>query len=267
MSWCILVNTTPKYMKYAEVQITCMRRYAKELDSVPIFLATELTPLDSYVSRILGQKNTHHIHLQPNETGFLESRIAAVSYIFNEFDYILPLQEDFWLDRSPDYILLKNALYILETDSRVRSIRLMPSPGPSVYAEQYGDSCKWKILNEADEYRFTFQATLWRGSIYLEFLNILLHQAKRDFAITGNPESEWSRFCIRVNVAENFRGQKLFFDTCMGPDRLHLSIIRAHEKPNAVFLAPWPYRPTAVVQGYLEPWAKEFAEREGFSID
>ena len=266
MSWCILVNTTPNYMKYAEVQITCIRRYASALDNVPIFLATELTATDSCVARILDKKNTHHIHLQPNESGFLESRIAAVNYILNEFDFILPLQEDFWLDRAPDLRLLMNALYIMETDTQVKSIRLMPSPGPSADNEFYRDGDNWKVLSEKDTYRFTFQATLWRGSLYLEFFNVLLDQAKRDFMVTGQPPSEWAKFCIRVNVAENYRGQKLFFDTCMGPGRVHLSVIRAHALPNAVFLAPWPYRPTAIVQGSLEPWAKEFAEREGFTL-
>jgi hypothetical protein len=267
MSWCILVNTTPKYMKYAEVQISCIRRYAGALDNVPIFLATELTGANSYVARILAQKNTHHIHLQPNESGFLESRIAAVNYILNEFDFILPLQEDFWLDRAPDLRLLMNALYIMETDTQVKSIRLMPSPGPSSEDKSYSNSNTWIILSEKDTYRFTFQATLWRGSLYLEFFNILLDQAKRDFMVTGQPPSEWATFCIRMNVAENYRGQKLFFDTCMGPGRVHLSVLRADARPNAVYLAPWPYRPTAVVQGYLEPWAKEFAEREGFLLD
>lgn len=264
MSWCILINTTPKYMKYAEVQVACIRRYASQLDMIPIFLATELTESDPCVKRILSNRNTTHVHLQPTESGFLESRIAAVSYL-GEFDYVLPLQEDFWLDRSPDLIALKNALYILETDMRVKSIRLMPSPGPNIADRKYMDI--WKILSEADTYRFTFQATLWRCSAYLEFLRPLLIQAKKDFGITGQPISEWATFCIRMNVAENFRGQKLFLDTCMGPNKIHLSITREHHSPNAVFLAPWPYRPTAVVQGSLESWAKEFAEREGFILD
>jgi hypothetical protein len=79
-------------------------------------------------------------------------------------------------------------------------------------------------------------------------------------------EADWSKYCIRANVAENLKGQQIFSRVCMGPDRLHLSAPRSHKEPNAVYMCPWPYRPTAVVQGSLEPWAKEFAAREGFII-
>jgi hypothetical protein len=31
-------------------------------------------------------------------------------------------------------------------------------------------------------------------------------------------------------------------------------------------LCPWPYRPTAIVKGRLEPWAEELGRREGFNL-
>lgn len=261
MSWCMLINTTPKYMQIVEVQITCIRRYAPRLSSVPIFLATELTSLDECVHRILQLENVHLIQLQNNEAGFLESRVAALSYI-PEYDFVLPLQDDFWLDRAPD---IDEALSIIQSDPRVHSLRLMPSPGPSFHDVAYkGD---WKILSKHDTYRFTFQATLWRISSYVEFLNLILSSALVEFTRLGFPKSEWSRYCIRSNVAENIKGQEIFYETCMKPDRLHLAIVRKHSKKNAVFMCPWPYRPTAVVQGSLEPWAKEFAMREGFDLE
>ena len=67
MLWCMLVNTTPKYMSLAEVQITCIRRYATALDDIPIFLATELTPADPVVDRILNIHNVHYIKLQDDD--------------------------------------------------------------------------------------------------------------------------------------------------------------------------------------------------------
>ena len=39
---------------------------------------------------------------------------------------------------------------------------------------------------------------------------------------------------------------------------------RAGPWSNAVFLSPWPYRPTAVEKGVIQPWAKEMIKREGF---
>ena len=262
MLWCMLVNTTPKYMNLAEVQITCIRRYAAALNDIPIFLATELTPADPVVDRILNIHNVHYIKLQDDESGFIESRLAAVNYLPQDYEIVLPLQEDFWLDRAPDYILLDQALKIFHTDSKVKSIRLMPSPGPDTSDLVYWN--QWKVLSRGDKYCFTFQATMWKASMYSKFLEKVLTSASKDFKDSGLPDTDWARYCIRVNVAENTKGQDIFYSTCMDSGNLHLSIERVHNYPNAVFLAPWPYRPTAVVQGKLEPWAQEFMKREGF---
>jgi len=249
-------------MKLAEVQIACIRRYAAKLHDIPIFLATELTPADSIVDRILNIHNVHYIKLQQDESGFIESRIAAVKYLPSDYELVLPLQEDFWLDRAPDYEALEQAVKIFRSDFRVKSIRLMPSPGPQPSDLIYKDS--WRILSEKDQYRFTFQATMWNASMYIKFLEKVLLSASKDFKDSGLVESEWARYCIRTNVAENSKGQDIFYRICMDSGNLHLSIKRDHVYPNAVFLAPWPYRPTAVVQGKLEPWAEEFMKREGF---
>jgi hypothetical protein len=248
-------------MQLVEVQVTCIRRYAPKLASVPIFLATEMTPADPCVLRILSLENVNHIRLQQSESGFLESRIAALDYM-QEFDYVLPLQEDFWLDRTPD---VDDALSIMRSDLRVQSIRLMPSPGPHINDIIYKGP--WKILSKSDIYKFTFQATLWRSAAYVEFIKAILSGAKAEFESTGLSEADWSKYCIRVNVAENLKGQDIFSRVSMGPNKLHLSIERLHVAPNAVYMCPWPYRPTAVVQGSLEPWAKEFAAREGFILN
>ena len=257
----MLVNTTPKYMKLAEVQITCIRRYAVALNDIPIFLATELTPADPVVDRILNIHNVHYIKLQEDESGFIESRLAAVNYLPSDYELVLPLQEDFWLDRAPDYKLLDEAVKIFCTDSNVKSIRLMPSPEPDESDLVYWN--QWKVLSRSDKYRFTFQATMWQRSMYSKFLEKVLTSASKDFKDSGLPDTDWAIYCIRVNVAENTKGQDIFYNICMDSGNLHLSIERVHNHPNAVFLAPWPYRPTAVVQGKLESWAQEFMKREG----
>lgn len=131
-------------MQLVEVQVTCIRRYAPKLATVPIFLATEMTTADPCVLRILSLENVNYIRLQADESGFLESRIAALNYI-DGFDYVLPLQEDFWLDRAPD---MDEALSIIRSDLRVQSIRLMPSPGPHINNETYKGL--WKILSNLE---------------------------------------------------------------------------------------------------------------------
>ena len=65
--WCILINTTPRYLSLAEVQITCLRRYAPQLVTVPIFLATELALNHPIVKRILLLPNVQYVSLNLNE--------------------------------------------------------------------------------------------------------------------------------------------------------------------------------------------------------
>ena len=250
-------------MPLVEVQVVCIRRYAKELSEIPIFLATEVLPSDPVVARVLELSNVHLISLSDTESDFLESRVAAFKYLPEEYDFVLPLQEDFWLDRKPDYIALKEAVDIMSSDLAVQSVRLMPSPGPHESDLPYKGI--WKILSERDTYRFTFQATLWRREPYIEFLEAVIESGKGEYVEYANSKVtgiSWSKFCVRVNIAENAKGQALFKELCMCHNK-HLSVQREHKGANAVFLCPWPYRPTAVVQGSLEPWAKEFMEREG----
>ena len=71
---------------------------------------------------------------------------------------------------------------------------------------------------------------------------------------------------IRANYAENRQGQKYFKEWHMSSGEKHLAWMRIHKHPNAVYMSPWPYRPTAVVGGKLEEWAIELALREGFPL-
>jgi hypothetical protein len=70
---------------------------------------------------------------------------------------------------------------------------------------------------------------------------------------------------LTLNFAEAAAGQQLL-QKCL-PNVMHLCWPRAGPWPNAVYLCPWPYRPTAVVRGSLEPFAKELFEREGIKLD
>jgi hypothetical protein len=255
-------------MQFALLQIACIRNYAdllvkdrktNPLEQVPIYLATELTAENEYVKRALDLPNVFLLHLQDSETDFLESRIAAFQYL-DEYAYILPLQDDFWLDRAPNYALLDEAIKIMDTDQTVQSIRLMPCPGPDPSDSTYRLD-RWKVLGDNDALMFTFQATLWRTKPYVIFLQTLIELNKPQFTAYKQLVS-WSKYCISVNIAENKEGQAVFRRLSQG---LHLSIDRQGPQANAVYKAPWPYRPTAVVHGRLEPWAKEFMEREGFT--
>jgi hypothetical protein len=69
-----------------------------------------------------------------------------------------------------------------------------------------------------------------------------------------------------VNFAENADGQRFFWKFSHARGDVHLAWVRAGPWSNAVYLSPWPYRPTAIVQGKLEPWAAELGKREGVEI-
>jgi hypothetical protein len=266
----IVIHTTSKYLPIVDVQLKCIERYAPELLKYgAIYIACEGSQeflKKQYSSRI--QK----IPLLAEESGFLESRVAALKYIVEDrHNPILMLQDDFWIDRPVRKNDLEELLLYFR-DERVKSIRVMPCPGPvgplggtlphlrgpphpRVYVA---------ALTEKDTYRFSFQATIWNHEAVLEWFETILRSARSEFRISGLPASDWTKFCIRHNVTENQDGQALFLNTMMGPEKIHLAVRRQGDHPNAVNLAPIPYRPTAVVQGKLEPWAKEFAIREGF---
>jgi hypothetical protein len=69
---------------------------------------------------------------------------------------------------------------------------------------------------------------------------------------------------VRNNIAENIDGQTLFNN--LFNNSFVLGYKRLHSFPNAVYMCPWPYRPTAIIKGVLQPFAKELAEREGVKL-
>jgi hypothetical protein len=200
----------------------------------------------------------HILPLTHSQDGFFESRAAAVAALPAEYTLVFPVQEDFILEARP---CIEEAVALF-TDSAVVSIRLMPCPRPALSAPTYKDS--WKILEFGkNEYVFTYQATLWRREVYESFMNTIISKVTEQFGTDLTPAQK-AQIAIRYNFAELSAGQAILQN--LTKDLLHLSCTRAGSQPNAVYLAPWPYRPTAVVRGRLEPWARVLAEREGVPL-
>ena len=241
-----LINTTPKYFYLLPLHIALLERYASL--AWPIYIATEAPEL-------LPQLPAHVkiLRLDIANEGFLDSRAEATRLLPPEINYVFPMQEDFLLEGRPMEQEIAAAFDALQEDE-ICSVRLMPCPGPKG-KELYNG---FKVLDFAIEMVFTYQATLWNRDAYQTFMNTLLHRLK------GKSQAEKNRIGIKVNIAENADGQRILKDLS---DSLHLSVIRQYPHPNAVYLCPWPYRPTAVVQGVLQPWAIELAEREGFQLN
>lgn len=258
---CILINSTPKYFYILPLQLTMMKRYAASIHW-PIYFATE-HPNHPFVQKLAKQFFITIIPLEAKDAGFLESRHAALLQLPSTIKFVLPLQEDFLLDRSPDKAALEDALFILDTDRYVSSLRLNPCPGPHESDVLYSKDKPWKILGPADNYIFTYQATLWRRLDLTLYYQGLLSFLQKNYP---NMNEEQARsLALVTNLGENPKGQQIL-QQCL-PDTLHLSCPRAGPWSNAVFLCPWPYRPTAIVRGKLESWAEELFQREGVKIE
>lgn len=257
-----VINTTPKYFYLLPVHLGLIRRYAPDL-KWEILIATE-DPGHPIIQDILRKYNVKIVILDDKDSGFLASRAATMQTLSATYKYVIPMQEDFLLERFPDFTAIQESFDILDKDSAVQSIRWMPCPGPAASDENYSD--KWKILDASrDEYLFVYQMCIWRMESLTTWYTRLCAQFDID-----NPEpltAENRRFLeIRANYAENHQGQQYFKEWLMSNGEKHLAWIRIHKHPNAVYISPWPYRPTAVVGGNLESWAVDLAKREGFPI-
>lgn len=243
-----LINTTPKYFYLLPLHISLLHRYAPNL-AWPIYIATEAPELLPSLP-----PHVKILRLDIANEGFLDSRAVATKLLPPQIKYVFPIQEDFLLEGRPMAQEIAAAFEALD-EEKVASVRLMPCPGPK------GDTFfnEFKVLDFAIEMVFTYQATIWKRDSYQTFMNTLLHK------LEGKSQAEKNRIGIKINIAENADGQRILRD--LFPKSIHISVIRQYPHPNAVYLCPWPYRPTAVVQGSLEPWAIDLGEREGFQLN
>jgi hypothetical protein len=258
---CLLLNSTPKYFYLLPLQLTLLRRYAPFLEW-PVYFATEV-PEHPIAKQLESEFQVKILPLPNEKEGFLESRETALRLLPSEILYVLPLQEDFLLDRAPDTKHLLDALFILDTDRVVSSLRLMPCPGPHESDSLYVGEKQWRILGPSNTYIFTYQATMWRRMDLQTYFSSLLRSIQKDFGEKSTEDKKY--LALTNNVGENHYGQKIMRE-CL-KDTLHLCWPRVHQNPNAVYLCPWPYRPTAVTRGKLEPFASELFYREGVKFE
>jgi len=253
-------------MYLLEAHIGLLRRYGSAC-KWPIYIAVGIQP-DARFELFCKQHTVYPIYLDAADTDFLQSRQAAMKHLPEAIQYVLPLQDDFLLERPGlDCVALTSALSILDNESTVASLRLMPCPGASS-KELVFDA--WNRLDESD-LLFSYQATIWRRSIYTRYMDELIKQGIQTLTTYDTNGSalpisstSWNTYAIQTNPAETFVGLQLL-KTCF-PAMLYLCWPRKATWANAVYWCPWPYRPTAVVQGVLQPWAQEFIRREGFVI-
>lgn len=218
-----------------------------------VFLATEV-PTHFLVQELCKEFPWLGIlSLWDGDKGFLDSRLAAAKALPVNFTYIFPIQEDFLLEARPLHFILEEAFLLFEKYRDIKSLRLMPCPGPK--SKKSFEGKQWKVLDISEgDMLFSYQATLWRKDTYIAFLEKLIEPIKS----AGLSDEKRKKIEIYDNIAEVDFGQKLL--ASLGG--VHLAWPREGTHPNAVYLSPWPYRPTAIVHGKLEHWAEELAERE-----
>lgn len=282
-----LVNSTPKFYGLLPLHFTLVKRYAPWLD-MPMFLATEEP--NHPICQQVKEMGVELILLRPSEAGFLDSRAIALQQLAltGRFTMVLPVQEDFLLERDPDPTAILEAIRLLQLTCA--SVRLMPCPGPG------GSTLKnfpdWALITPAtDTYGFTFQATIWRLDACVVWYRNLCAKLEAEWPVATTPADKRRDVEIRGNFAENPDGQRFFWkhyslsssSLCSNElgnnvtsssaegalwkqGGVHVGWKRAGPWSNAVYMSPWPYRPTAVIQGRLEPWAAELGQREGVPI-
>ena len=250
-----LINSTPKYYYLLPLHLLLVRRYAPEL-AWPIYIASE-EPEHPILAECVNTYGVKILPLKQSDRFFLESRLAATLALPPEIKCVFPIQEDFLLERKPDGEVIKEAATLLESMPDLSSIRFMPCPGPPT-TQKVG----WASL-KGTHYMFSYQATLWNRGDYLLFLSAVLDMGGFESLCPPNLSDDKRKKWLQVdfNIAENQFGQQKFAEI-LG-NKTHLGWVRQGKQPNAVYLSPWPYRPTAVEKGILGQWAIDLAKREG----
>jgi len=253
-----LINSTPKYYYLLELHVVLLRRYAPTC-KWPVYFATE-DPDHSVVKLLKNKYNVNIITIENKYASFINSRARALELLPESIHYVLPMQEDFLLERYIDVKAIEESIKILDSNKQLISIRYMPCPGPKEINSNY--NMYWKYIDaKYDTYLFTYQATLWKKKECLLWFDALVKAVNQKDPLSFEHQLQIE---VHNNIAENMEGQQLFSNIFQ--NKQLLGYIRLHKYPNAVYMSPWPYRPTAVIKGILQPFAKELAEREGINI-
>jgi len=246
-----LINSYPNYYYILDLHLGLLRRYASSC-KWPIYFATEEP--EHEVSILLKEKyGVNILILEKENSSFLTSRKRALELLPENIKYVMPMQEDFLLERYIDIKSIEESIEILDQEEKIFCVRYMPCPGP--HKDNINYRSKWKHISDKDTYRFCFQASLWKRNECQEWYSAICNEVTK----RGRKELE-----LKMNIAENEIGQTLFLS--LFNNKSTIAYIREHKEPNAVYMSPWPYRPTAIIKGVLQPFAVELGQREGFKL-
>ena len=192
-SVCVLINSCPKYNRLAIASCCLIRRYAATL-SWPIYLAT--AGLDDTQKAMMMAAGVHVMEQGPENGDFLESRIEALRILRERYSHVLLLQDDFFLDRAPNYDALEETVRMMTENPETVCTRLMPCPGPT------GDVVlgKWKEIVVDPYCYFSFQAAIWSVPWLMRFFEEVIRRSTPD--MKKYPHYSRNQFWLLVNPCE-----------------------------------------------------------------
>ena len=249
-SVCVLINSCKKYNYLALAACKLIKRYAPDL-KWPVYFATGgLT--DEQKEDVLGLGFTYMEQSDNENADFIESRLYALRLLQKDYAFVLLLQDDFFLDRQPDYVALDKTVAMMTENSAVVCTRLMPCPGPTG-----SEWLSWREIVVDPYCYFSFQAGIWSTGWLITFFEGVVRKSQGLFG--KYPQYSRNQFWLLVNPCETEVGT----DVAVELGGRFVGWPRVGRWSNAVYLSPWPYRPTAVEKGVLQPWASEMLKREG----
>ena len=252
-SVCILINSCPKYNSLALACCKLIKRYAPDLKWPIYFASAGLTEEEK--GEVSGLGFIYMEQTASENADFIESRLHALRLLQKDYRFVLLLQDDFFLDRQPDYAALEKTVAMMTENPAVVCTRLMPCPGPTG-----PEWLLWRDITVDPYCYFSFQAGIWSTEWLIKFFEGVVRKSQGLFA--RYPQYSRNQFWLLVNPCETEVGT----DVAVELGGRFVGWPRLGRWSNAVYLSPWPYRPTAVEKGVLQPWASEMLKREGYSI-
>jgi len=225
----IVISTTKKYEFIWETFFTLLYKHWPKCE-YPIFLISDGNP------KKLKDKFDINVFETVDDLGFFQGYRFVLNKIKDQFRNAILLQDDFLIEKEVDVKFISKCVNIMNNDEKIGFIRLMPCPGPKGNRIQYDDISLGEIRRDGELPMFSFscQAALYNVEFYLKLMNTI-----KNFNM---PASQLERELS--NEIKKFDNQLLGF-------------IRKSSHPDAVYNSPIPYRPTAIVGGKLEEWAKK----------
>jgi hypothetical protein len=119
-----LINSYPNYYYILDLHLGLLRRYASSC-KWPIYFATEEP--EHEVSIMLKEKyGINILILEKENSSFLTSRKRALELLPENIKYVIPMQEDFLLERYIDTNSIEESIEILDKEDILCSLYAVP---------------------------------------------------------------------------------------------------------------------------------------------